>query len=148
MHLQTPRIPPLARNRVFSGLSERAPRQHASHRLLADGGVSISLPSSGVISDAEARRLAWSLLSDLAPEQVMPVPTAVTYKESHRLGVLSAVLAGAETIPAIAAALGWSRRTAERRIHELVADGRLSINRPSRNSFARIRLTDEGRADA
>lgn len=95
------------------------------HRLLGDGGVRISLPADGILTDAEARRLAWGLLADLAPDEVVPASTFVTYKEAQRLAVLRAVAGGVRTPKALTQALEWSLRTVQRRTRELVDDGRL-----------------------
>jgi len=109
------------------GLS-RAPRNHVGHTILADG-VRLHLPADRPLTDAEARRLAWGLLADLAPEETVPVPDVVTYKEAQRLAVLRCLLAGAKRIDEVAEAIGWKRRTAERRLYELVEDGRVRKER-------------------
>lgn len=106
------------------------------HELLAEGGVRIILPRGGEVTDAQARRLAWALLADLAPDEVVPVDDFVTYKEAQRLAVLSAVAGGARTARDIAASLDWTVRQAQRRVAELVDDGRLTGSHSGRRGPA------------
>lgn len=101
-----------------------------SHRILADGRVRLKLPASGVLTDGEAKRLAWGILNDLAPDETIPAAQFVTYKEAQRLATMRAILDGAQTINAIGAALGWTRRTVERRLRELRDDGRVEGDGP------------------
>lgn len=112
------------------------PELAVRHELLAAGGVRIILPRSGEVSDAQARRLAWALLADLAPDEIVPVADVVTYKEAQRLAVLRAVVAGARTARDIASALDWSVRVAQRRLAELVGDGRLAASHAIRRGPA------------
>jgi len=105
--------------------SERLVRRAVGHHLLPDGGVRLILPSDGQLTDAEACRLAWGLLADLAADEVVPTADVVTYREAQRLAVLRAVAAGAADYHAVADRLGWSLRVAQRRGHELISDGRL-----------------------
>lgn len=103
---------------------DRAPARRVSHSIVRDG-VRLRIPSDGLLSDAEARRLAWGILSDLAPDETIPVPDVVTYVEAQRLAVLRCLLDGEDRIVGVAAAMGWNRRTAERRLTELTGDGRV-----------------------
>lgn len=108
------------------GVPERLPpRRAVGHVLLSTGGVRVQLPNGGVLTEAEACRLAWGLLNDLAPDEVVPAADVVTYKEAQRLAVLRTV--GRRIIAAsdIGAALGWGSRVVQRRLEELVGDGRL-----------------------
>lgn len=109
-----------------AGCDLHQPELKVSHALRPDGRVHIRLPADGVVSDAQARRLAWAILADLAPDEVVPAAEVVTYREAQRLAVLRAVTAGARTASEVAAALSWAVRTSQRRLSELVADGRLT----------------------
>lgn len=109
----------------LSGITCHRPDRSVRHSLLAEGGVRIILPRGGKVSDAQARRLAWAILADLAPDEIVPAAEVVTYLEAQRLAVLRAVAAGARTAATIADALDWSLRSAQRRALELVGDGRL-----------------------
>lgn len=106
------------------GLSERASEVRASHHICAEG-VRIVLPAGGRLTDAEAKRLAWGILNDLAPDEVIPVPEVVSYKEAQRLAVMRFLAEGEARISEIAEALSWKRRTVERRIQELRDEGRI-----------------------
>lgn len=112
----------------LSGVDCHRPDRTVRHQLLAEGGVRIILPRGGKVSDAQARRLAWAILADLAPDEIVPAAVVVTYKEAQRLAVLRAVAGGALTAATIADALGWSLRSAQRRALELVGDGRLAAS--------------------
>lgn len=98
--------------------------QRARHEITADG-VRLVLPEGPVLSDAEARRLAWAILADLAPDEVEPVPEVVTYIEAQRLAVLRAVRHQPTSAVTLASRLGWNLRTVQKRLRELVSDGRL-----------------------
>lgn len=123
---------------------ERYVAPASSHRLLSDGMVQIGLPANGLITDAEARRLAWAILSDLAPDDVIPTPDVVTYKEAQRLAVLRCVADGKNTYPELCEALSWGRRCVERRVRELVEDGRLDRHRDG-NGMTTIRIGEDWR---
>lgn len=112
----------------LTGVACHRPDRSVRHELLAEGGVRIVLPRGGKVSDAQARRLAWAILADLAPDEIVPAAVVVTYKEAQRLAVLRAVASGAHTAATIADALGWSLRSAQRRALELVGDGRLTAS--------------------
>lgn len=112
-----------------AGLDVYRPDASVGHALLPDGRVHIRLPATGILSDTQACRLAWGILADLAPDEVVPAAVVVTYKEAQRLAVLRAIAAGARTSQAIASVLNWSLRTAQRRACELVGDGRLMASR-------------------
>lgn len=118
------------------GFTFHKPDRTVRHELLSEGGVRIILPSGGEITDAQARRLAWALLADLAPDEVVPVPDVVTFKEGQRLAVLRAVASGARTSRDIASALDWTVRQAQRRAAELAGDGRLASSRAGRGGVA------------
>lgn len=111
------------------GLSRAPDRSRGPRHSVCADGVRITLPAGGLISDAEARRLAWAILSDLAPDETIPVPDVVTYKEAQRLAVLRALVEGEKRIDEVASALGWKRRVTERRLHELLGDGRVTRER-------------------
>lgn len=117
--------------------TSRHREQRARHEIVADG-VRLILPDGRVLSDAEARRLAWGILADLAPDEVEPVAEVVTYTEAQRLAVLRAVDAGHNTALLIARGLDWNLRIAQRRLHELVTDGRLeALGSQSKRTYAR-----------
>lgn len=109
--------------------SDRLEVAVVGHRILADGGVKLTLPASGILTDAEARQLAWALLADLAPDEVVPVASVVTYREAQRLAVLRVMTGTARTSRQIAEALAWSDRTTQRRLDELATDGRVTRKR-------------------
>ncbi len=110
------------------------------HEVLADGRVRLRLPLGGVVTDAEARRLAWALLSDLAPDEVVPYAEVVTNIEGQRLDVLRRVAAGDLSTARIAASLGWKIRRVQRRLLELVGDGRLTpVGPPAGRTYALAR---------
>ena len=117
----------LAKGRTFDGLADRHAIRRAHHMITVDG-VGLVLPDGPILSDAEARRLAWAILADTAPDEVDAMPEAVTYKEAQRLAVLRAMMAGVEGIVPLATTLGWQRRTVERRLSELVKDGRVEAS--------------------
>jgi len=117
---------PLAQGGLaFSSGAARHAVRRAHHKVTADG-IKLVLPDGLFLSDDEARRLAWAILADVAPDEVDAMPEAVTYKEAQRLAVLRALQAGVDSIMPLAAALGWQRRTVERRLGELVKDGRVN----------------------
>lgn len=116
----------------LSGAARHRPDPAIRHELLAEGGVRIILPRGGEITDAQARRLAWALLADLAPDEIVQAADVVTYKEAQRLAVLRAVAAGARTARDIAVALDWSVRVTQRRAAELAGDGRLAASHSGR----------------
>ena len=96
-----------------------------SHEVLADGYVRIRLPAGGLLTDSEARRLAWAILSDLAPDDVVGTPEVVTYVEAQRLATLRALGVRPSTAKNLSSALGWPLRVTQRRLQELVSDGRV-----------------------
>lgn len=98
--------------------------QRARHEITADG-VRLVLPDGPSLSDAEARRLAWAILADLAPDEVEPAAEVVTYTEAQRLAVLRAVRDGGVSAVVLSRRLGWNLRTVQKRLRELVSDGRL-----------------------
>lgn len=106
--------------------------------------VQVLLPANGLITDAEARRLAWAMLADLAPDDVIPTPEVVTYLEGQRLAVLRCIADGKNTYPALCEALGWGRRCTERRVKELVDDERVERLRDG-NGFTIIRISEAWR---
>ena len=114
---------PLNYNGRPTGSDVFRPRQ-IGHSLCAEG-VRLRLPDNLLLTDSEAKRLAWGILNDLAPDEVIPVPVVVTYKEAQRLAVMRALIEAPLTINEVSRALGWSRRATERRLHELKGDGRL-----------------------
>lgn len=93
------------------------------HRVTGDG-VSLILPAGRALTDAEARKLAWGILADLAPEEVAAAPTIVTYREAQRLMLLQAMREGAAPINALGARVGFARRVTERLLQDLLRDGR------------------------
>ena len=97
-----------------------------SHDLI-DGGVRLNLPVGNKLTDKEAVRLAWAILADLAPDDVIAVPSVVTYREGARLEVLRQIERGVNTVYAISEATGWKCRTVERRLYELREDGRAQV---------------------
>lgn len=97
------------------------------HRI-TEAGIEIIAPRRA-LTDEEARKLAWGILADLAPEDVGPTPEIVTYKEACRQSVLRALEAGPARMDEIASALGWQRRSTERRVYELIEDGRVERDR-------------------
>jgi hypothetical protein len=101
-----------------------APAPSVGHRI-TEAGVRLVLPSGRDLTDEEAKKLAWGILADLDPDNVSAMPDVVTYREACRLEVLKAINDGANTIPKIAKAVGWGRRKVERRMYELIADGRV-----------------------
>lgn len=108
--------------------SDRAPEPcRARHKLRADGGVEIILPAGGSITEAEAKRLAWALLADLAPDEVIAVPEVVTYAEGSRLEILRHLASGPKSIHDLTRLSGWKRRTVERKLYALRGDGRVVI---------------------
>lgn len=117
---------PLAVTNGYVEGRDRVAPDRPRHRMLADGDVEIRAGGVRlVISDEAARRLCWAMLADLAPDEAIPMPEVVTYREAQRLAVLRAVAGGARTAIEVAGALEWSLRVAQRRIHELIEDGRL-----------------------
>lgn len=104
------------------------PTSRASHRILADGCVKLRLPVGGVLTDSDAIRLAWGILADLAPDSATPVDV-VTYSEAQRLAVLGVIADRPMTARAIAGALEWGIRSAQRRLKQLEADGRVIRHR-------------------
>jgi hypothetical protein len=110
---------------------------------LTDGGVRITLPAGGCLTDAEACRLAWAILSDLAPDEVVAVPEVVTYSEAQRLAVVRALGTGCRTAIDVAAALSWGLRTAQRRLSQLVEDGRVETGSTVRRRPIFFRLKGE-----
>ncbi len=104
--------------------ADRAHAASATHQLLADGRVQVTLPRRP-LSENEAKRLAWAILADLAPEEVVPAAQIVTYREGARLHLAAALANRPRTIAELEDELGWSRRTVERRLHEMVGDGRV-----------------------
>jgi len=115
----------------------------ATHRLMPDGRIALILPDGPVLSDQDARRLAWGLLADLAPDDVIPTPEVVTYLEAQRLAVLRAVAAGNDTNDALMTALGWGVRSVQRRVRELIDDGRLAADDFGAGKIARFILPIE-----
>lgn len=109
---------------VFRIGDDRAVKSVAGHRLLADGLVSLTLPPRP-LTESEAKRLAWGILADLAPDEVAPIPQVVNYRESGRCQVLTHLAEGPRRIPQLADLLNWNRRTVERRLAELIGDGRV-----------------------
>ncbi len=100
------------------------------HELTAEGMVRLVVPASGLVTDADARRLAWGILADLAPDEVVPVPQVVVrLAEGHRLDILRAVAGGARTSGAISARVDQPIRMVQRYLAELVGDGRLVVDR-------------------
>lgn len=98
------------------------------HELTAEGMVRLVVPACGLVTDADARRLAWGILNDLAPDEVIPVPQVVVrLAEGHRLDILRAVAGGLRTSTAISARLGQPVRMVQRYLAELVGDGRLFV---------------------
>lgn len=126
--------------------ADRIVRREVGHEVLADGEIRLNLPNGVFLTDAEARRLAWGLLADLAPDDVLATPDVVTYREAQRLAVLRAVAAGRMDAEAVARELGWKIRTAQRRCAELVGDGRLRrvFNYSMRPRVAFERVQGEG----
>lgn len=117
----------------------RAAERRVRHELIA-GGVKITLPPGGRLTAAEAKRLAWGLLADLAPDEVDPTPEVVTYSEAQRLAVLRALGDGKATTSTLADALGWGVRTVQRRVNELIGDGRVEPHGPRQDrTFKRVR---------
>lgn len=115
---------------------DRIVRREVGHEILADGEIRLNLPNGIYLTDAEARRLAWGLLADLAPDDVLATPDVVTYREAQRLAVLRAVAAGKADYASVAQELGWKRRTVQRRCAELFGDGRLRRISKSANGAA------------
>lgn len=115
---------PLARNRSFSSGAECARPRVARHEMCAEG-IRITLPAGGLLSDGDAKRLAWGILNDLAPDETIPVPEVVTYKEAQRLAVMRVLAEKPRTIDECASALAWGRRVTERRLHELLQAERI-----------------------
>lgn len=93
------------------------------HRITTEG-IAIYLPAGRLLTDDEASKLAWAILADLVPDLVPPVPVVVTYREGARLQLLAAMREGAASIDTLSGRLGWQRRKTERRLHDLLADGR------------------------
>ena len=138
---------PCAIRRALPLVADRATPPQAAHRLLADGSVKITLPLSGILPDAEAKRLAWGILNDLAPDEALPTPQVVTYKEGRRLSVLHAVASGHRTYESLMTELGGSRRQIERRVQELLEDGRLiRREKPTRYAPSTFWLSTEDRS--
>ncbi|MNU42708.1 hypothetical protein D3C71_314740 [compost metagenome] len=138
---------PLA-NRHGSGFrigAERLVRREVGHELLANGEVRLVLPAGPFLSDAEARRLAWGLLADLAPDDVVSNPDVVTYREAQRLAVLRAVADGKNDYVGLAQRLDWKVRTVQRRCRELIEDGRLlRISKSSNGAPVTFKLNIQG----
>jgi hypothetical protein len=126
---------------VFSAGSPRHAVRRAHHKITSEG-VQLVLPDGPVLSDSEARRLAWAILADLAPDEVDAMPEAVTYKEAQRLAVLRALKEGVDSIIPLAQAMGWHRRTVERRLGELIKDGRAQAS--GHSSTRRFQVAIEG----
>lgn len=95
------------------------------HRLLGNGRVLVMVPATA-ISEGEARRLAWGLLADLAPDEVQPEVVVIAEAEAQRLSVLKLLEKHPLTASQLAQRTGWKVRTAQRRLTELVDDGRAS----------------------
>lgn len=133
---------PLAQGgRCFSAGASRHALRRAHHQITAEG-VRLVLPDGPVLSDGEARRLAWAILADVAPDDVDAMPEAVTYKEAQRLAVLRALKEGIDSIVPLATALGWKRRTVERRLGEMIRDGRVQAT--GHSSTRRFHLAADG----
>lgn len=126
---------------VFSAGASRHALRRAHHLITADG-VRLVLPDGPVLSDGDARRLAWAILADVAPDDVDAMPEAVTYKEAQRLAVLRALKEGFDSIVPLASALGWQRRTVERRLSELMKDGRVQAT--GHSSTRRFQMAIDG----
>lgn len=110
------------------------------HDVLADGLVRIRVPASGIVGEQDARRLAWGLLNDLAPDEVVPFAEVVTPTEGHRLDVLRVLSSGTATTRDVADRLGKSIRQIQRRMAELVGDGRVVPMGPKSERLYRINL--------
>lgn len=94
------------------------------HRLLGGGRVRLIMPQDATISESDARRLAWGLLADLAPDEAQPEVVVTTKSESQRIAVLKLLDRRPLTAAQLAASMNWPLRTAQRRLSELVDDGR------------------------
>lgn len=105
--------------------ADRLVRRGVGHEMMADGEIRLNLPNGVYLTEAEARRLAWGLLADLAPDEVLATPDVVTYREAQRLAVLRVVADGKNEYLSVAHELNWRLRTVQRRCAELFEDGRL-----------------------
>lgn len=111
--------------------SDRLERSRGARHHICAEGVRVVLPAGGLLTDSEAKRLAWGILNDLAPDETIPVPDVVTYKEAQRLAVMRVLADGPARIDEVAVALSWGRRVTERRLHELLDGGRIQRFRES-----------------
>lgn len=110
------------------------------HQLLAEGRVQLRVPAGGILTDAEARRLAWALLSDLDPDEVVPFAQVVSVREGKRLAVLRAIASGARTATQITATQDWGNRLTQRLLADLVDDGRVVARGAQPDRHYRLRL--------
>lgn len=107
--------------------SERASIRPRTFRVrhCFNGDVVIRLPSDGRLSASDAKRLAWGLLADLAPDEAFAVPEVVSYREGTRLEIMRHLATGPKSYSELCQLTGWARRPVERRVKELEGDGRV-----------------------
>lgn len=104
----------------------RTPNARPRHELTPDGDVRLVLPTGTLLTDSEARRLAWGILADLDPDEAAGAPARPAYRAARLREVLRAV----EATPGLSAAelaarFPWTLRQTQRRLQVLTDSGRV-----------------------